>query len=194
MLWHCIYSIAGVDYTTNLGLAVAAGTTYHLKIVINSDREAAVYINGTQYGLVNDSGHTGGNTGTVATWGSSGAVADGAVTASASTGNQTLTVKTVSALTTFKAGDVIYKADRTVFGIVDSVDSATQITLVTCLVNIADDDVLYNFGQKASSQGARSKALTDEIDLVPVVGIENGDGAAATLRLHYMAMNRTIAD
>jgi len=195
MLWHVIYSIAGVDYTTNTELAMAANTTYHFKIVIDSDRKASVYINGTQYGLVNDSGHGGSsNVGTTATWGQTDTIANGAVTASASTGNQTLTVDGVSALTTFKAGDTVFKSDRTLFGIVESVDSATQITLVTCLADIANDDELHNFGQKATSITQKSKALTNDIDLIPYIAIEGGDANPAILDVHFMACSRVMVE
>tara|TARA_R110002110_G_scaffold139569_3_gene326254 strand:- start:9024 stop:10448 length:1425 start_codon:yes stop_codon:yes gene_type:complete len=195
MLWHVIYSIAGVDYTTNTELAMAANTTYHLKITIDSDRKASAFINGTQYGLVNDSGHGGAsNVGTTATWGQTDTIANGGVTASASSGNQTLTVDGVSALTTFKAGDTVFKSDRTLFGIVQSVDSATQITLETCLADVADDDELHNFGQKATSATQKSKALTNDIDLIPYIGIEGGDANPAILDVHYMACSRVMVE
>ena len=193
MLWHFVYSIDSADYTTNLGLAVAANTTYHLKISIDSNRKASVFVNGTQYGLVNDSGHQGySNAGTTAAWGDTDTIANGAVTAADSSGTQTLTVDGVSALTTFKAGDTVFKDDRTLFGIVKSVDSATQITLVTCLADIADDDELHNFGQTATDATQKSKALTNDIDLIPYIGIECGDDAAEALDVHYIAMSRLI--
>ena len=51
---HFIYSVGGTDYISDLGIAVAANTSYHLKIVINSSRQATVYVNGTQYSLTSD--------------------------------------------------------------------------------------------------------------------------------------------
>ena len=48
---HFIYSVAGTDYITDLGIAVAASTIYKLRIVIDSNRQAAVFVNGVQYGL-----------------------------------------------------------------------------------------------------------------------------------------------
>jgi hypothetical protein len=49
---HFIYSVAGTDFITNLGIAVAADTTYRLRIKIDSDRKVAVFVNDVQYGLV----------------------------------------------------------------------------------------------------------------------------------------------
>ena len=194
MQWHCIYSIGGVDYTTNLGLAVAAGTTYHFKIVIDSDRKAAVYINGTQYGLVNDSGHTGSNAGTTASWGQTDTLINGSSGGSTSTAPIQLTVDGVDVRTTFKKGDMVFVSGTAdTIGKVQSVDSATLITLETLEATIADNVELFNYGQKATSNTQKSKALTD-VDLIPYVGIEAGASAAEALRVHYMAMNRTISD
>ena len=48
---HVVHSIGGTDRITNLGIAVAVNTTYHLHIKIASDLTATVYVNGTQYSL-----------------------------------------------------------------------------------------------------------------------------------------------
>ena len=48
---HFVYSIAGTDYVTDLGIAVAASTTYKLRIVVDSNRQVSAYVNGVQYGL-----------------------------------------------------------------------------------------------------------------------------------------------
>ena len=48
---HFIYSIAGTDYITDLGIALSASTTYKLRIVIDINRQVAVFVNGVQYGL-----------------------------------------------------------------------------------------------------------------------------------------------
>jgi len=138
-------------------------------------------------------GHAGSNAGTDnAAWGSSNTIASDDV--DAATTPTTVPVDGVDARTTFKAGDVVYKSDRTLFGVVQSVDSATQLTLSSVDSAISDDDELYNFGQKATSGTQKSKALTTNKDLVPVVGIEAGDTNAAILYLHYMKINRTISD
>jgi len=58
---HFIYSVGDTDYITDLGIAVAAAATsgnvgiYKLRIVIDNNRQVAVYVNGVQYGLVTTS-------------------------------------------------------------------------------------------------------------------------------------------
>jgi hypothetical protein len=66
---HFVYSIAGTDYTTNLGIEVAADTIYKLRISIDSDRKLTVFVgqvssasvvtNMTQYGLTQTAGTLG---------------------------------------------------------------------------------------------------------------------------------------
>lgn len=43
-----VTSASGVDTTTNLDLTIAASTSYHLKIVVDADRNVALYVNGVQ--------------------------------------------------------------------------------------------------------------------------------------------------
>ena len=38
----------------------------------------------------------------------------------------------------------------------------------------------------------KSAALTDDIDLIPYVGIEAGDGAAEAVNVHYVACSRNV--
>ena len=58
---HFVYSVGGTDYITDSGIAVAAAATngnggiYKLRIVIDNNRQVAVYVNGVQYGLVTTS-------------------------------------------------------------------------------------------------------------------------------------------
>ena len=59
---HFVHSIANTDYISDLGLTVLADTNYHLKIIIDSDRKVAAYVNGEQYSLTSTSGGTGGTT------------------------------------------------------------------------------------------------------------------------------------
>jgi hypothetical protein len=59
---HFVYSVGGTDYISDLGIAVAANTTYHLRIKIDSDYKASVFVNGTQYSLTSTAGSTGGTT------------------------------------------------------------------------------------------------------------------------------------
>lgn len=49
--WHFVFSAGGTDYITDLDIAVAVSTQYHLKITIDSSRFVRAYINGTQVGL-----------------------------------------------------------------------------------------------------------------------------------------------
>ena len=58
--WHFVHSIGGTDYISQLPITVAANTPYHLKIVIDSDRKATIYVNGIQYNITSTSGSTGG--------------------------------------------------------------------------------------------------------------------------------------
>ena len=58
--WHFVHSIGGTDYISVLPITVAANTNYHLKIKIDSDRKATIYVNGVQYNVTGTSGSTGG--------------------------------------------------------------------------------------------------------------------------------------
>ena len=57
---HFIYSVGGTDYISQLPITVAANTPYHLKIKIDSDRKATIFVNGIQYNVTQTSGSTGG--------------------------------------------------------------------------------------------------------------------------------------
>jgi hypothetical protein len=63
---HFVYSVAGSDYITNLGLTMVADREYHLKIVINKQRKISIYVNGIQYGLTSTA-YSSGNYGNNAT-------------------------------------------------------------------------------------------------------------------------------
>ena len=58
--WHFVHSIGGTDYISVLPITVAANTPYHLKITIDSDRKASIFVNGEQYNVTTTSGSTGG--------------------------------------------------------------------------------------------------------------------------------------
>jgi len=66
-LLHFVHSIADTDYISALPITVAADTQYHLKIVIDSDRKAAIYVNGIQYNVTTTAGSTGGTAVTTGT-------------------------------------------------------------------------------------------------------------------------------
>ena len=104
--WHFVYSIADTDYISQLPITVAINTPYHFKIEVDSDRKAAIFVNGVQYNVTTTAGSTGG----------------------------------------------------------------TAVTTGT----------------------TKTKALTDNIDLIPYVGIEAGDGAAEAVNVHYVACSRHV--
>ncbi len=58
--WHFVHSIGGTDYISQLPITVAANTPYHLKISIDSDRKATIFVNGIQYNITTTAGSTGG--------------------------------------------------------------------------------------------------------------------------------------
>ena len=103
---HFIHSIAGTDYISQLPITVAANTIYHLRIQINSARQAAIFVNGIQYNVTTTAGSTGG----------------------------------------------------------------TAVTTGT----------------------TRTAALTDDVDLIPYVGIEAGAAAAEAVDVHYQGISRVI--
>ena len=49
--WHFVYSVGGVDYITDLGIAVVASTVYRLKLAFDENRQLSVFINSVRYGL-----------------------------------------------------------------------------------------------------------------------------------------------
>ena len=105
-LLHFVYSVGGTDYISALPITVAANTIYHLKIEIDSSRQAAIFVNGIQYNVTSTSGSTGG----------------------------------------------------------------TAVTTGT----------------------TRSLALTNDIDLIPYIGIEAGAAAAEAVDVHYQCISRTL--
>jgi len=104
--WHFVHSIGGTDYISQIPVTVAANTPYHLKITIDSDRKASIFVNGEQYNVTTTSGSTGG----------------------------------------------------------------TAVTKGT----------------------TPSAALTDDVDLIPYVGIEAGAAAAEAVNVHYVCCSRNV--
>ena len=109
--WHYVHSIGGTDYISKLPIAVAANTPYHLKIVIDSDRKATIFVNGIQYNITSTSGSTGG----------------------------------------------------------------TAVTAV-----------------QPSKAVTKSAALTNDVDLIPYIGIEAGAAAAEAVNVHWQAISRHV--
>ena len=104
--WHFVHSIGGTDFISQIPVTVATNTPYHLRFEIDSDRKAAIFVNGIQYNVTSTSGSTGG----------------------------------------------------------------TAVTTGT----------------------TRSGALTDNVDLIPYVGIEAGAGAAEAVNVHYVCCSRNV--
>ena len=104
--WHFVHSIGGTDYISVLPITVATNTPYHFKIEVDSDRKAAIFVNGIQYNVTGTSGSTGG----------------------------------------------------------------TAVTTGT----------------------TKTGALTNDVDLIPYIGIENGAAAAEVLNVHYQSISRNV--
>ena len=104
--WHFVHSIGGTDFISRLPIAVEADTQYHFKIEVDSDRKAAIFVNGIQYNVTTTSGSTGG----------------------------------------------------------------TAVTTGT----------------------TKTGALTNDVDLIPYIGIENGAAAAEVLNVHYQSISRNV--
>jgi len=64
---HFVHSIGGTDFISQLPITVAANTPLHLKIKIDSDRKASIFVNGEQYNVTTTSGSTGGTAVTTGT-------------------------------------------------------------------------------------------------------------------------------
>ena len=188
---NSIWFLACTDATNGQTLS----TTDNTAMDDTGAGKASVFVNGTQYGLVNDSGHTSTNSGTDnALWGSTNTNVNGASGGATSTVPIALTLEgAASALVAWKANDFVYVADTAVpVGRILSVDSATQITMKTLDATVANDVELFNYGQPPTSNTSKSKALTNDIDLIPYIGIEAGAAVAEALDVHYLAMSRLI--
>tara|TARA_A100001015_G_C14866915_1_gene662733 strand:+ start:83 stop:976 length:894 start_codon:yes stop_codon:yes gene_type:complete len=48
---HFVYSSGGSDFVTDLGIAVAANTTYRLTVTLDGDRKPSAFVDGVQYNL-----------------------------------------------------------------------------------------------------------------------------------------------
>jgi len=104
--WHFVHSIGGTDYISVLPITVATNTPYHFKIEVDSDRKAAIFVNGIQYNVTTTAGSTGG----------------------------------------------------------------TAVTTGT----------------------TKTAALSNDVDLIPYVGIEAGAAAAEAVNVHYVACSRNV--
>jgi len=64
---HFVHSVGGTDFISQLPITVAANTIYNLKITIDSNRKASIFVDGVQYNVTGTSGSTGGTAVTTGT-------------------------------------------------------------------------------------------------------------------------------
>jgi len=64
---HFVHSAGGTDFISQLPITVTANTIYNLKITIDSDRKASIFVDGIQYNVTGTSGSTGGTAVTTGT-------------------------------------------------------------------------------------------------------------------------------
>jgi len=84
-------------------------------------------------------------------------------------------------------------AANTIYHLRISIDSDRKLSIFV-------DGTQYNITSTAGSTGGtavtsgttKSAAMTDDIDLIPVIGIEAGAAAAEALDVHYTTISRTI--
>ena len=179
--WHFVYNVNGVDYVTNLGVVVAEGTTYKLKIDIDTNRYPSAYINGVQYGLttISGTGDTGVNT-------------DGAVSLTGGS-SHVITCKTTDATTQIKVGDVLTNPTGVLWGTVTAVTSATLITMTaTSTKTFPDDSDIYIYGRVADTSTTKGSALHSGRHFVPQIGVTTRTSGARYLTIHYQKISRNL--
>ena len=84
-------------------------------------------------------------------------------------------------------------AASTIYHLKITFDSSRQMSIFV-------NGVQYNITSTSGSTGGtavttgttKSAAMTDDIDLIPYIGIEAGDGAAEAVHCHYVKMSRII--
>ena len=84
-------------------------------------------------------------------------------------------------------------AASTIYHLKITIDSSRQMSIFV-------NGVQYNITSTSGSTGGtavttgttKSAALTDDVDFIPYVGIEAGDGAAEAVHCHYVKMSRII--
>jgi len=73
------------------------------------------------------------------------------------------------------------------------IDSARQVSIFVNGLQYSVATVAGATGGTLVAEGTgKSAALTDNVDLIPYIGIENGAAAAEVLHVHYQAMNRIL--
>jgi hypothetical protein len=178
--WHFCHSIGGTDYIVNTGLSVATDTSYRFRISIDASRQVTIFINDVQYGVATVSnGDTGVNVNNAGGYGTSGSTV-------------AMTVDGTDATTKFVVGDVVSDADGNIVGTVSAV-ATTTLTLSSCTHAVADDEDLYLFGTKAATSTTASAALTNDVDLIPYIGIQKHTNTTArNLVVHYEKISRKL--
>ena len=178
--WHFCHSIGGTDYIVNTGLTVATDTSYRFRISINSSRQISIFINDEQYGAATvANGDTGVNINNGSGYGTSGSPV-------------AMTVDGNDATTRFVVGDIVADSSGNIIGTVSAV-AATTLTLSSWTHAVADDEDLYLFGTKAATSTTVSAALTDDIDLIPYIGIvKHTNTTARNLVVHYEKISRIL--
>ena len=190
---HFAYSIGDAQYVTDLGISPTVLTqTYRLKISINADRKIAVYINGTQYGLTQKTYMgTDGITTTVDNHFQTGVLINNGSGYGSGTTN-TVAVDGVDATTQFVAGDVVVNSSQQLIGTIASL-TATTITFTGNIGRaVSDDEELRVYGRKAAATTDLSAALTNDIDLIPYVGVQCLSGSARHIYLHHEKISRVM--
>jgi len=189
---HFAYSIADVQYVTNLGISPTVLTqTYRLKISIDGNRKVGVFVNGVQYGLTQKTykGADGITTTTDNHWQTGVLVNNGS---GYTTSTSTIAVDTVDATTQIIVGDSVLNSSQQLLGVVSSI-TATSITFTSNIArSLVDDAELWVAGRKAASTTDLSLALTDDINLIPYVGVQCLSGSARHIYLHNEKISRVM--
>jgi hypothetical protein len=178
--WHFCHSTGGHDYIVNTGLTVSTDTSYRFRISINSSRQISIFINDVQYGVATVKvGDTGVNINNGSGYGTSGSPV-------------AMTVDGTGATARFVVGDVVSDATGNIVGTVSAV-AATTLTLSSCTHAVVDDEDLYLYGTKAATSTTVSAALTDDVDLIPYIGImKHTNTTARNLVVHYEKISRIL--
>ena len=183
---HFVYSINNDDYVTDLGITVAASTTYRLRVKFDSERKLSVFVNGAQYGLsvIKTYDDTTATTTGVTVNNGSGISASGSPVTIATDGN--------TATEYFLVGDVLCDSSGNVVGTITAV-AANSITVSSVTETLADDEALYKFGGVAATTTTKSLLMTDNIDYIPYVAIQQLAGSkTSALILHYEKISRVL--
>ena len=183
---HFVYSVGDDDYVTDLGITVATSTTYRLRIKFDTERKLSIFVNGTQYGLSQIKTYDA----TTATNHSVTVNNSGGYSASGSP--VTIVTDGTAANSIFYIGDILCDSAGNIVGTITSV-SSTAITVSSVTEAVADDEALYKFGGVAASATTKSIAMTDDIDYIPYVGLQQLAGSkTSTLVLHYEKISRIL--